>query len=533
MIRPEPDSAAFLPDCDRPITVVSPDRFILSAEPDDPAAKARKRPRQKPLDGFKAPSAIGKNFVLDTNVLLHDPECLAKFGDNHICIPLDVVCELDRFKGEQTERGRNARSVHRTLAELFVAHPTKTAQGIPTASGGSIRFVTCNAGDRQVANAREQIQLVLPEADSTDHRILLCAEVLSAVNPAPVILVTKDLNLQLKALALGIPCEDYESDKVDEDSTAERLRSIAIEAHDLQRFASTGKIELREALAADLAINEYVQFETPNLRKMPARHAGGGCFVRLEIPESIRVQKGTPIRPLNVGQQCLIDALMDPSISLVTCFGQAGTGKTLVAVATAMYLALAGEYAGVTVSRPVVPLGDTLGFLPGGLDEKLSPWLQPIFDALEFILSTPPTPEHAGRKPQVRKQKNRTNPAQNGPAAQGPAPKVYQRFIDSGLVEVEALCYIRGRSIPKRFFILDEAQQLTPLEAKTIVTRMAQGSKLVLIGDPAQIDNAYVDRRSNGLVYTREKLKGQPCVAHVTLERGERSPLAEAGACLM
>ena len=202
------------------------------------------------------------------------------------------------------------------------------------------------------------------------------------------------------------------------------------------------------------------------------------------------------------------------------------SGKTLLAVASALHATFEGTYAGVTVSRPVVPLGDTLGFLPGSLDEKLHPWLKPIFDALEY-LTTPPDAADRAKKP--RKMTTSGHAITQGGLPQKP----YQPFLDSGLIEVEALCYIRGRSIPNRFFILDEAQQLTPLEAKTIVTRMARGSKLVMVGDPAQIDNPYVDRRSNGLVYTRDRLEHQTFTAHVTLERGERSDLAEAGARLM
>jgi PhoH-like ATPase len=540
MIHPDPDSSILLPaparTNGRAPTPGQAEMFQLPGTSGNRKSVGQAKP--KPLDGLRAPSSVGKNFVLDTNVLLHDPECLRRFADNHICIPLEVLCELDRFKGEQTERGANARAVHRTLAELFSAHPEDSVRGIPTQDGGSIRLVTCSTSDRRVSAAHERLGLVLADRDTPDHRILLCASVLGKVNPAPVVLVTKDLNLRLKALALGIPCEDYASDKVGEsDCDERRLRVLPVAQNALQRFASSSSIRLEDGVPRELARNEYVLFETDDHRRMPARHTGKGTFIRLRVPESIRIQKGTPIRPLNIGQQCFLDALLDPALSLVTCYGQAGTGKTLLAVASALHLTLAGEYAGVTVSRPVIPLGDTLGFLPGSLDEKLSPWLKPIFDALEFILSQPPAPEQAGKRPQSPKPKgqakNAPRSSESHTLARGPVPKPYQRFLDSGLVEIEALCYIRGRSIPKRFFILDEAQQLTPLEAKTIVTRMAQGSKLILVGDPAQIDNPYVDRRSNGLVYTREKLKNQPCAAHVTLERGERSPLAEAGARLM
>ncbi len=490
------------------------------------SSPGKTRVKKQSFDGLKAPSAVGKNFILDTNVLLHDPECIQRFADNHVCIPIEVLCELDRFKNEQSERGANARTVHRQLAELFSSHPEQATLGIPTSGGGTVRLVNCNPDDRRAQRSVEHFREILTSIDTPDHRLLLCTRVIGDVNPAPAVLVTKDLNLQLKAHALGVPCDDYLNDKVETDSAASRRTPVLeIEASELQRFASSGDLDLSARHLPHLSPNDYVLLRAGEKRTMPARALGDNAFTRLRIPDCLRVQKGATIRPLNLGQQCFLDALLNPDISLVTCYGQAGTGKTLLAVASALHATMAGEYAGVTVSRPVVPLGDTLGFLPGSLDEKLHPWLKPIFDALEFLL-TPPERADRARKP--RKAAN-VNPLAVG----GPPQKPYQPFLDSGLIEVEALCYIRGRSIPNRFFILDEAQQLTPLEAKTIVTRMARGSKLVMVGDPEQIDNPYVDRRSNGLVFTRERLRGQPCSAHVTLERGERSPLAEAGAQLM
>ena len=234
----------------------------------------------------------------------------------------------------------------------------------------------------------------------------------------------------------------------------------------------------------------------------------------------MKIPDGQSLKPLNLGQRCLIDALLNPEISLVTCYGHAGTGKTLVAVAAGLHEMFKHRYHGMTVSRPVIAMGEQLGFLPGSLEEKMRPWLQPIHDALDLLMR-PDTPLGPRRK------QPRANPSST------PLKKPYELLMEQGILEIEALCYIRGRSIPNRFFILDEAQQLTPREAKTIVTRMSRDSKLVMVGDPAQIDNPYVDSRSNGLVYTRNRLKGQPFTAHIALNRGERSELAEAGAQLM
>lgn len=488
-------------------------------KPDD---KARRRPVYG--NGLKAPSPIGKNFVIDTNVLLHDPDCLDRFGDNHVCIPLEVLCELDKFKNEQTERGGNARSVHRKLAALFSKHPEDATTGIPNREGGSVRLVPAQPGQGNRGPAVEELLSVFQGQVSNDNRILICTQLIAEKNTAPTILVTKDLNLQLKAHAIGIPCEDYQNDKVDSAQVgAASPMVVEIKPNDLQRFASTGGLE-RPSHVRRISPNEYVLFKAGEKRTMPARMGTDGAFHKLNIPEQIRIQRGAPLRPLNLGQQCFLDALLNPEITLVTCYGSAGTGKTLLAVASALHATFNGEYNGVTVSRPVIPLGDTLGFLPGSLEEKLDPWLKPVYDALEFLL----TPEQGAVKRKPVQRSPRKGGSDFPPAVGG--KRSYDPFLESGLIEIEALCYIRGRSIPNRFFILDEAQQLTPLEAKTIVTRMARGSKLVLVGDPAQIDNPYVDRLSNGLVYTRERLRDEACSSHVTLERGERSQLAEAAA---
>jgi PhoH-like ATPase len=279
---------------------------------------------------------------------------------------------------------------------------------------------------------------------------------------------------------------------------------------------------LAEDRLPGVTINEYVLLGAGEKQTIPARFTADGRFVRLNIPEVLKIPDGQSLKPLNLGQRCLIDALLNPDISLVTCYGHAGTGKTLVAVAAGLHEMFNRKYNGITVSRPVVAMGDQLGFLPGSLDEKMRPWLQPIHDALDLLMR-PNTPLGPRRK----------QPTKAGGAPPTAAKKPYELLMEQGILEIEALCYIRGRSIPNRFFILDEAQQLTPQEAKTIVTRMSRDSKLVLVGDPAQIDNPYVDSRSNGLVYTRNRLKGQPFVAHVALNRGERSELAEAGAQLM
>jgi PhoH-like ATPase len=483
-------------------------------------AAGRRRPTLLEF-GLKAPSQLVKNFVLDTNVLIHDPSCLSRFKEHHLCIPVDVLAELDRFKGEQSERGANARRVHRRLTEIFSDSAAITT-GVPTEDGGTVRMVIYDpASCPKNSQVLERFHRIFPDRERVDHRILAATLLVQQANQAPVILVTKDINLQLKARTVGIRCEDYLNDKVDpREVTSYEIRRISVEPGELQRFASSGELVVPHERRREVVLNQYVLLEASEKQTMPAKLASEGRFVRLQVPEVLKIPGGIALKPLNLGQRCLIDALLDPEISLVTCYGHAGTGKTLVAVAAGLHEMFARKYNGLTVSRPVVAMGEQLGFLPGTLEEKMRPWLQPIHDALDLLMRPP---KASGPR---RKQK------QQGADVQS-STKPYEALLEQGIIEIEALAYIRGRSIPNRFFVLDEAQQLTPQEAKTVVTRMSRDSKLVLVGDPAQIDNPYVDSRSNGLVYTRNRLKGQPFVAHVPLSRGERSELAEAGATLM
>ena len=508
-----------------PIPVfMQPALFEESDAASAPQPRKSRRATSKAIEefGIKAPSKVGKNFVLDTNVLLHDPACLERFKENHICILIDVLSELDKFKSEQSERGANARRVHRRLTDIFSTTDVVT-KGVPTEGGGTIRLViydptSCPDNSDQL----KQFYRIFPDRERVDHRILAACFLLKQHNPdGQVALITKDINLQLKARAVSIDCQDYLNDKVDAREVSNYdVRRVEVDSAELHRFASSGEIEFDDERDGNIAINEYVLLCCGDKQTIPARLQFDGKFVRLNIPDGLKIPDGQTLKPLNLGQRCLIDALLNPDISLVTCYGHAGTGKTLVAVAAGLHEIFNRKYNGITVSRPVVSMGDQLGFLPGSLDEKMRPWLQPIHDALDLLMR-PNTPLGPKRKQTKTKPDGAT------------VKKPYETLMEQGILEIEALCYIRGRSIPNRFFVLDEAQQLTPQEAKTIVTRMSRDSKLVFVGDPAQIDNPYVDSRSNGLVYTRNRLKGQPFAAHIALNRGERSELAEAGAQLM
>ncbi|MDQ5978018.1 MAG: PhoH-like ATPase, partial [Verrucomicrobiota bacterium] len=364
--------------------------------------------------------------------------------------------------------------------------------------------------------------------------------------PPPTILVTKDVNVQLKARAVGLEAEDYLNDKVPEAvSDDDSYQTLELDVYEMQRFCSEGQFELSESQAKPLYLNEYILLKTPEGKTMPGRVSANGLVRRLHYPEFVKAPGGIPIRPRNLEQQFFLDALMDESINLITCFGKAGTGKTLLSTAAALHQICgeAGRYDGLAISRPVIALGKDIGFLPGTLEEKMKPWLQPYYDALEVLMPSKPQkePQFAAKKVGKKKKKHDDSmammtspqPQMGGGGGALPPMKPYERLIKNGTVEIEALAFIRGRSIARRFFILDEAQQLTPHEVKTVITRISEGSKIVLIGDPAQIDNPFVDSRSNGLVYCHNRMKGQGIHAHVKLSKGERSKLAELAADLL
>ena len=489
-----------------------------------------------------------KTYVLDTNVLLHDPQSIFKFEDNNLAIPVEVLEELDAIKSEQsTERGRNARRVHRILQELL-PDSRSMHEGVKLPNGGTLSVIINRylVENNWSSPAMQRLRAVLSDFTKKDNRIIASALFVQETFPPPTILVTKDVNVQLKARAVGLEAQDYLNDKVPEAvSDDDSYQTVTLDVYEMQRFCSEGELELGEDVAKKLYLNEYVLLMTPEGKTMPGRYYGANVVRRLQIPDFVKAPGGIPIRPRNLEQQFFVDALMDDSISLVTCFGKAGTGKTLLSTACALFQTTDERsiYDGLSISRPVIALGKDIGFLPGTLEEKMKPWLQPYHDALEVLMPSKPQkePQFVSKKTGKKKKKhddqhammNLAQPSHGGNGNGLPPLKPYERLIKNGVVEIEALCFIRGRSIARRFFILDEAQQLTPHEVKTVITRIAESSKLVLIGDPAQIDNPYVDSRSNGLVYCHNRMKGHALAAHVKLSKGERSRLAELAADLL
>jgi PhoH-like ATPase len=498
-------------------------------------------------------SAKAKTFVLDTNVLLHDPQSIFKFEDNNLAIPVEVLEELDAIKTEQsTERGRNARRVHRILSELL-PDSRSMHEGVKLPNGGTLSVIINPwLADPSLRDTPAMIafRAILPDLAKKDNRIIAAALYVKSCYPPPTILVTKDVNVTLKARAVGLEAQDYLNDKVAEVDDEGDYREIEVTIYELQRFCSEGEFTIDDETAKTLTLNEYVLLRSTEGKTMPARYYGEGRVCRLNIPDWVKAPGGIPIRGRNLEQQFFMDALLDDSIAMLTCYGKAGTGKTLLSTACALHQTHDehSRYDGVSISRPVIALGKDIGFLPGSLEEKMKPWLQPYHDALEVLIpSKPPKePQFAAKKVSKKKHKNReeqmiasmssgqpSHASHNGSHGNAGAVKPYERLLKSGMVEIEALAFIRGRSIARRFFILDEAQQLTPHEVKTVITRISEGSKIVLIGDPAQIDNPYVDSRSNGLVYCHNRMKGQAIAAHVKLMKGERSKLAELAADLL
>ncbi len=439
-----------------------------------------------------------KNYVLDTNVLLHDPNALLNFQDNTVLVPIEVIEEIDKFKRETSERGQNARSVSRRLDAL--RQKGSLAEGVPLPNGGILRIIFNPPG---TGVGRKSDPAFNPANGSVDSRILALALAVRAAEPSrPAIFVTKDINLRLKADVYGLQAEDYETDQVNLKDLYTGFFEITLPAARLAQLRLHGEIPIPEGPTR--FPNQYCTLieEGAGKKSVLARVDPTGTRI---VPLH-DVQNVWGIRPKNREQHFALDCLLDERIRLVTLMGKAGTGKTLLALAAGLKKTVSDrEFRRLIVARPTISMGKELGFLPGSLEEKLSPWMQPIHDALEMLGDL-----NMGR------EQGRTSD-----------------LLRSGTIVVEALSYIRGRSIAHQFMIVDEAQNLTPLEVKTIVTRVGHGTKIILTGDPYQIDNPYVDASSNGFTYVVNRFRGQGISAHVELTRGERSELAETAANLL
>lgn len=428
-----------------------------------------------------------KTFVLDTNVLLFDPTAIFKFGKNNVYIPLVVVEEIDRFKKDQNENGRNARYFSRLVDDLRKQGPV--TEGVDLNNGGKF-FITLDMEYEGKNKSTFDLSI-------NDNLILSTALCLNQVNEE-VILVTKDINLRLKSDILGISAEDYGKKDASLDELYSGIFYMPVDPSSIKEFEKTRFMPIENAEELGILINQYVVIhQEANLHH---KALGRYCHKKRGIVPLISIREGVwGIYPKNSEQHFALDALLNEDVKLVSLVGKAGTGKTLLAIAAGLEMTMNREkFSRLLVSRPIQPMGKDLGYLPGDVNEKLGPWMQPIFDNMDFLF---------------------------GQATS--ATSSYEELINHGLLHIEPLTYIRGRSIPGQYLIVDEAQNLSPHEVKTIITRAGEGTKIVLTGDCQQIDSPYLDEINNGLAYCVERLKNEPIVGHATLSVGERSELSE------
>ncbi|MBU1239354.1 PhoH family protein [Myxococcota bacterium] len=434
------------------------------------------------------------NYVLDTNVLLHDPEAIFSFGNNDVYIPIYVFDELDKFKKELSQRGKSAREVIRKVEAL--RQVSSLFVGVSLGEGKGKLHVKYAKTETLEIPFEDELRLL-------DNAILATAKHIAEITDGETRFVTMDVNLRLRADAMGIKVEDYKGEsprKIEELYTG--IMEITVKGEVIDSLYNETVIPRHDDW--DLYPNQFVILKTDDA----SGQSGMGRFIAtdntIRLVSHMKNRKWSGISARNKEQSFAFDILLDPAVTLITLVGKAGTGKTLLAIAAGLTALEEDDYKALVVSRPIFPMGRDLGFLPGDVDAKLNPWMQPIFDNMELIAQL-----------------------KNGLGA------TYKDIVEGSNIRIEPLTYIRGRSLPNQFMIVDEAQNLTPHEVKTIITRCGDGTKIILTGDPYQIDNPYVDATNNGLTYVVERFKGQNLSGHITLARGERSGLAELASNLL
>ena len=436
-----------------------------------------------------------KYYILDTNVLLHDPNAIKHFGDNEIIIPMVVIEELDNFKTSSDERGKNARLIARELDAL--RQKGKLGKGIKLDNGGvlKVEFPKENKLPSQIS---------FHKADNEILNVAYCyfREQENKTTKKPVIIVSKDTNLRIKAEAIGVEAQDYNADKINYSELYLGSREIEVAASKIDEFYAQKEL----ALKGEYYPNEFLILKSDDGSKKSAvgRVSLDGKLLK---PLSAQEPVAWGIKPLNKEQRFAMELLLDDRIDLVTLVGSAGTGKTLITLATGLKRTFDDEnYRRLLVCRPIVPVGRDLGFLPGTMEEKLDAWMGAIYDNLSFL---------AGKK----------NPEEG--------EEEVRYLTNSGKLEIASVSHIRGRTLPKQYMIVDDAQNLTPHEIKTILSRAGEGTKVVVTGDPYQIDTPYLDTESNGLTYLVERFKGQKNYGHITFTKTERSTLADLAGKLL
>lgn len=440
-----------------------------------------------------------KIFVLDTNVLIHSPQALFSFEENRVVVPIVVLEEIDQFKKGVDEKSRNARQIGRYLDSLRTQGSLQ--EGVRMENGGTIQ-VTVN---KDVTDTADKLFFL----DRIDNLIIGTALYFKDKYPdKQVTLISKDTNVRIKADAVGINSENYETDTIKFEELYTGWNPVEVEKSVFDEATVKGFLP---NTFGEFCPNQYLRI-TDN--QDPARSRSLRYLKSSNAFHAMQFYTGEPVFGItarNFEQEMALDLLLDDSIKLVSLSGKAGTGKTLLAMAAGLQKVVEDQkYTRLVISRPISPLGKDLGYLPGTKSEKFNPWMQPIYDNMDILLSL-----HEDKS--YENMKNKRKPS-------------IEDFMDYGFLELEPLTYIRGRSLPDQFIIIDEAQNLTPHEMKTIITRAGENTKLVLTGDPYQIDIPYLDSASNGLSVAVEKLKNEDIVGHMTLEKGERSKLADLAA---
>lgn len=455
-----------------------------------------------------------KIFILDTNVLVHDPSSINNFKGALIGIPSIVLEELDKFKGELSERGRNAREATRQLDRL--RERGSLQEGVALDNGGHLRVLFLPL---------EKMPKFPFYLEVNDNKILLTAFFMKQEG-YDVRFISKDINARVKADAIGVSSEDYVKEQISKDEFYKGWMTIEVPAIELKRdFPSVLDKLVDEKV---LAINEFVlvvsQHNPYNYRLF--RYLGGRHFRIVHEP-----LLKWPLKARNPQQLMALDLLLDNSIQFVTLFGPAGTGKTFLALLAGLHKVLVeDEYEKILVSRPVVPLGRDIGYLPGTVEEKLHSWMLPIYDNMEFIMHSSQMGQHFedldGDRGDRRGKNKKGAKHEKNRGGHG-SLRSMEELVKSGKLSLEAITYMRGRSIPYQYILIDEVQNLTPHEVKTLVSRVGEGSKIILAGDPYQIDSPYLDFISNGLVVVSDRFRGQRVFGTVYLQTSERSELSK------
>ena len=443
-----------------------------------------------------------KIFILDTNVLIHDPEAMFSFDDNDVYLPIYVIEEIDKLKEYNDRVGKSARETSRNIEKLRKEEKNSNLsllEGLKNSTGGTFRIVL---GENDSVNIPDSLNKNL-----TDNKIIGQALRIKNENKKrKVILVSKDMNVRIKANVLGMETVDYVKDQIDINQLYEGWKEIEISNDLFSLLEKAPIINWDLVLKEEPKANELIRFKNSNKEILTIYKKEREKLEKQVFADT----KVWGVFARNTEQKQAMELLMDERIKLVTLVGKAGTGKTLLAIATALEQVVERKlYKKIFIARPVVPMGNDIGFLPGTEKEKMQPWMLPIYDNIEFLASN------------------------KGQTSLNEAEKVVVGLESLGLLKVEPLTYIRGRSIPQGFIIIDEAQNLTPHEVKTIITRVGKDTKIVFTGDPDQIDNPYLDANSNGLAYIAEKMKNEILVGHIRLVKGERSEISELASRLL